>query len=100
MCIPLASIILSSQNPYKHDLREFEVKYSQPLGTVLVCACITYRAYGTRKGKGDCGDIRDGQNLDAILERSCNRVAGRWGGGLDPDSRTVLEVGANKRHRI
>ena len=42
---------------------------SQPLdfGTVLVCACITYRAYGMRKGKGDRGDIRDGQNLDAIF---------------------------------
>ena len=35
-----------------------------------------------------------------FLEQSCNRVAGRWGGGLGPDSRTVLEVGANKRHRI
>ena len=65
----MASIILSSQNPYKHDLREYEVKYSQPLdfGTVLVCACITYRVYGMRKGKGDRGDIRDGQNLDAII---------------------------------
>ena len=64
-------------------------------------ACIMYRAYGTRKGKGDHGDIRDGQNLNAIFRlQSCNRVAGRWGGGLGPDSRTVLEVGANKRHRI
>ena len=35
-----------------------------------------------------------------FLEQSCNRVAGRWGGELGPDSRTVLEVGANKRHRI
>ena len=32
-----------------------------------MCACITYRAYGTRKGKVDRGDIRDGQNLDAIF---------------------------------
>ena len=35
-----------------------------------------------------------------FLEQSCNIVAGRWGGGLGPDSRTVLEVGVNKRQNL
>ena len=65
-----------------------------------MCACITYNAYGMRIGKGD---IRDGQNLDASFRAELygiNRAAESWGGGPGPDSRTVLKVGANKRHRI
>ena len=56
-----------------------------------------------RKGKGDHGDIRDGQNLDASFRAELygiNRAAEIWRGGPGPDSRTVLKVGANKRHRI